>query len=462
MQLRRTLQPPRTTVATQPTWSAVKILGVGMPRKPTTCPRGDMDRARKGGGARPRPPIQKSTGRPGVISRAVRLTAALHDDNRYDEVPMPNPGWLAHRPCSRTAPVSRPLRPSWSRRMGTLAFLLLTIRPLPPVAAEETCRLIFDTDITGDCDDVLALAMCHALADRNACTLLAVTISKDNPLTAAFVDAVDTFYGRPSLPIGVTRDPQAQRRASKYLSVVRRDHYPHDLRSNDDAEDAVQLLRSSLAGQPDGGVTIVSVGTATNLAGLLRSAGDTICPLNGRDLVRRKVALLGIMAGSFAEPTDGTPHREANVINHLAAMRSVADEWPEEVPVHWSGWEIGMALRYPRSSIADDYRYVPRHIVREAYLVHSGPDHDRPCWDQSSVLDAVWPDRGYFTLSPAGRVSVDADGRTRFTVAADGHGRDRHLMLVGPQETRALEAIVQLSSQPPARVFSGVPSPREP
>ena len=46
-------------------------------------------------------------------------------------------------------------------------------RPLPAVAEAEVPRVIFDTDITGDCDDVLALAMCHTLADRNACELLA-------------------------------------------------------------------------------------------------------------------------------------------------------------------------------------------------------------------------------------------------------------------------------------------------
>ena len=316
-------------------------------------------------------------------------------------------------------------------------------------AAAERPRIIFDTDITGDCDDVLALAMCHTLADRGVCELLAVTVSKDNPLTAAFVDAVDTFYGRPDLPVGVTRNPQAQRRESKYLSIVESGWYPHTLRSNADAQEAVELLRRTLAGQPDGGVTIVSVGTATNLADLLRSPADGQSPLAGRDLVRRKVALLAIMAGSFADRPEGKPHLEANVINHVAAMQCVADEWPDAVPVHWSGYEIGMALPYPRRSIAHDYSYTPHHIVREAYLAHSGPEHDRPCWDQSSVLEAVFPDRGYCSLSPRGRVSFAADGRTTFVPQADG--RDRHLVLAPQAVPRALEAIVQLSSQPPVR-----------
>jgi hypothetical protein len=335
--------------------------------------------------------------------------------------------------------------------VAMLAACVALVRPLPAAAEAAVPRVIFDTDITGDCDDVLALAMCHTLADRHACELLAVTISKDNPLTGPFVDAVNTFYGRPDLPIGVTRDPAAQRRASRYLGVVESGRYPHDLRSNDMAEEAIATLRRTLAGQPDRSVTIVSVGTATNLAGLLRSPGDTLSPLPGPDLVRRKTALLAIMAGSFADPPDGRPHLEANVVNHVAAMRLVADEWPDEVPVHWSGYEIGTALPYPRASIAADYAYVPRHIVRDAYLAHSGPQHDRPCWDQSSVLEAVLSDRGFFDLSRPGRVAFDADGRTRFTVAPDGRGRDRHLVLDAFRSARALEAIVLLSSQPPVR-----------
>jgi len=53
--------------------------------------------------------------------------------------------------------------------------------------------LIFDTDICGDCDDVLALAMIHALESRGACRLLAVTVSAENELAGPLVDAVNTF-----------------------------------------------------------------------------------------------------------------------------------------------------------------------------------------------------------------------------------------------------------------------------
>lgn len=330
--------------------------------------------------------------------------------------------------------------------------LLLAVFAAAGISHAAPVRLLFDTDITGDVDDVLALAMCHSLADRGACELIGVTVSKVNPLTAPFVDAQNTFYGRPDLPVGVTRDPDAQQRESRYLSLAESPYYPHDLRSNEEAREAVDLIRELLATSPDGSVSIVSVGIASNLANLLKSVADGHSPLDGPALIRKKVKLLSIMAGAFTFANGTNYHLEANVINGIGYMQTVAESWPEEVPVVWSGFEIGENLPFPRRSVAEDFSYREKHLVREAYLLHSGPEHDRPCWDQSSVLHAVHPDRGYFGFSGKGAVSVGDDGFTRFRPPGrDGKGsrRDRFLTMTPVQQSRALEAIVQLTVQPP-------------
>lgn len=334
--------------------------------------------------------------------------------------------------------------------MKPFLFLLL----IAASAFTEKPRIIFDTDITGDVDDVLALTMCHTLADRGACEFLGVTISKVNPLTASFVDAQNTFYGRPDLPIGVTRDPTAQKRESKYLRLADSPDYPHDLKKNDDAREAVDLLRELLAKQPDGSVSIISVGIASNMANLIKSKADVHSPLDGPALIRKKMKMLSIMAGAFAFCNHTNYHLEANVINGIGFMQTVANEWPEEVPVYWSGYEIGEALPFPRASIAQDFGYRAHHLVKEAYLLHSGPAHDRPCWDESSVLFAVFPEREYFGLSTPGRVRVGADGFTRFMPPgkdAKGGRRDRFLSLTSVQQARVLESIVQTTVQPPKK-----------
>ncbi|MHC4876827.1 MAG: nucleoside hydrolase [Planctomycetota bacterium] len=331
-----------------------------------------------------------------------------------------------------------------------IPVLFLVSSPQTPLMAAEPVKVIFDTDISGDVDDVLALAMLHTLADRQECELLAVTISKINPLTGPFTDAVNTFYGRPDIPIGVTHD--AQRRESKYLHLVnQRDgddfRFPHDLMSNDDLPEAADLLRETLAAQPDGSVVLVQVGLAANLARLAVSQPDEHSSLDGAALIRKKVKLASVMAGAFVPIRGNDRYLEANVRNGVESMRQFADKWPNDVPVVWSGFEIGIAATYPRESIARDFRYAKKHIVPEAYLLHSGPDHDRPTWDLTSVLYAVRPNDGYFGLSERGRVTVERDGFTAWQEQEGG--RDRFLIMNDRQAVRVREVQRTLVSQPP-------------
>jgi hypothetical protein len=266
------------------------------------------------------------------------------------------------------------------------------------------------------------------------------------------VDAVNTFYGRGDIPIGVTRD--AQRRDSKYLELVdMRDNgnlrFPHDVTSNDQLPDAAALLRQTLAAADDHSIVIVQVGLAANLADLTRSTADAISPLTGIDLIRQKVRSVEVMAGAF-ESIDGNDHfLEANVRNGVGSMQQLARQWPDEVPIIWSGFEIGIAVRYPRESVARDFGYLDHHIVREAYLLHSGPNHDRPSWDLTSVLHAVRPRDDYFGLSDRGRVKVEDDGYVHFT--PDTGGRDRYLTMTREQAVRVREALRQLVTQPHCR-----------
>jgi inosine-uridine nucleoside N-ribohydrolase len=317
--------------------------------------------------------------------------------------------------------------------------------------AAEPVRLIFDTDIGNDVDDVLALGMIHALESRGACRLLAVTVTKDQELAGPFVDAVDTFYGRPDVPIGVVRGG-VTREEGKFLGLAReRDgdepRYPHDLMRSADAPDAVALLRKVLAAQPDGSVVIAQVGFATNLARLLDSPPDDASPLSGRELAAKKVRLVSAMFGSF-RPIEGKEHREYNVVQDLSAGQKFAAGWP--TPIVFSGFEIGIALPYPAVSIDRDYDYVPHHPLAEAYQRYQPTPHERPTWDLTSVLYAVEPDRGYFGVSPAGRTTVDAEGYVHFQPVNDGP--HRHLTLTPEQIVRVREAFAQLCSQPPIPV----------
>lgn len=331
-----------------------------------------------------------------------------------------------------------------------LTLAAVGVSPLTVLAAEPV-SLIFDTDIGNDVDDVLALGVIHSLQARKACRLLAVTVTKDSELAGPFVDAINTFYLRGETPIGVVR-PGKTPEPGKFLPMAAEKkngqfRYPHDLKSNQDAPEAVGLLRKLLAAEPDGSVAIAQVGFSTNLARLLDSKPDAVSPLTGPELIKKKVKVLSVMAGAFT-PIDGNPHYcEYNVVQDIANCKKLADEWPTSVV--WSGFEIGIAVPYPGESIVKDYSYVEDHPVAESYRRYEAPPHNRPTWDLTSVLYAVHPDRGYFDLSEPGLISVEADGFTKFTPSAEG--KHRYLKMNELQKARVVEALVQLSSQPPSR-----------
>lgn len=314
-------------------------------------------------------------------------------------------------------------------------------------------KLIFDTDMGNDVDDLMALCMIHTLQTRGACELLAVTVTKDHPQAAAFVDAVDTFFGRPDIPVGVVRNgatPEAGR-FNKLADEKNADgaaRYPHDLAGGHDAPEAVDVLRKVLAAQPDGSVVVAQVGFFTNLGRLLDAKPDAHSPLSGRDLIARKVKLLSIMAGAFQTVNNDTRHLEYNVIKDVPAAQKLAREWPTEVV--WSGYEIGVAAAFPHEVIERDLDYVAHHPLKEAYMLYNPPPHDRPTWDPTAVLYALCPDRGYFDLSPPGTVTVEDNGATWFRPARDDKGRHRFLIMSREQTARVREAVVQLSIAPPA------------
>ncbi|MGI9074633.1 MAG: nucleoside hydrolase [Bryobacteraceae bacterium] len=306
---------------------------------------------------------------------------------------------------------------------------------MPATVAATPVRLIFDTDIGNDIDDALALALIHSLQTRGEATLLAVTVSKDNPWAAPYVDILNTFYGRPKIPIGAVRDGKTREDGNYVRKICSTGVYPHELVSGRDAPEAILLLRRILAAEEDGAVVVVQTGFSTNLARLLKSPFDSVSPLSGVELVRRKVRFISMMGGNFSTGAGG----EYNIVTDLEAERALLSDCP--VPVVVSGYEIGKRILYPARSIETDFTYVAHHPVAEAYRLYDRMPYDRPTWDLTSVLYAVRPEKSFDTSQP-GRISVTAKGQTVFTPEAKG--LDRYLLATQRQCDRALAAMLEL------------------
>jgi len=314
-------------------------------------------------------------------------------------------------------------------------------------AAGEPVRILFDTDMGNDVDDAIALATLHAFETRGEARILAVTISKDNRWAAPYVDLLNTYYGRPGIPIGIVRGGKTPEDGA-YLAVVSGKQrpggallYPRKVTPESDVPDAQTVLRQTLAAQPDSSVVIVQTGFSTNLARLLDSPADAISPLSGSDLVKRKVRLLVAMAGRFADS-----ELEYNIEKDVPAAQKLFAGWP--TPIVVSPFELGANTTYPAARIDRDFRHAPDHPLADAYRAYQKMPYDEPLWDPTAALYAVWPEAGYFGLSAEGRVRVDDKGVTTFSA---GDGQHRILSASPEQRARIVETVAALASQPPER-----------
>ena len=321
-----------------------------------------------------------------------------------------------------------------------------------PVTAQDSgpVRIIFDTDIGNDVDDTLAMGVIHALQNRGECRLLAVTITKDNKYAAPMVSLLNTFYGRPNIPIGIVRDGVTPD-DGKYLKQVvltkndkGGDAFPSSVEPGSMVPDAVTLLRKTLAAEEDGAVVVVQVGFSTNFARLMDTGPDAISPLSGIELIQKKVRLLSIMACAF-DPK--YTHVEYNIGCDLPMAKKLIAEWP--TPIVFSGFEIGDLIQYPSASMKEDYNYVKQHPLKEAYHYYRGLENDQATFDLTSVLYAVRPDRGYFDLTEPGTVVLDEKGISTFK--PDANGKHRYMKVSAAQIAQVREALCLLCSEPPKK-----------
>jgi purine nucleosidase len=310
----------------------------------------------------------------------------------------------------------------------------IALMTIVPAAGAAPLHIIFDTDMGNDVDDALALAMLHSFASRGEAKLLAVTVSKDNPWAAEYVRLVDEYYGRGDIPVGIVHDGVAKE-DGLYNKQVCELHGRH--LDSSKVADAVELLRKTLAGEEDGAVTLIQVGFSTNLARLIESAPDGYSDLNGMDLVKKKVRLLTVMAGNFADSK-----LEYNVMTDVPAATKLFSNWPGNI--YFSGFEVGIAILYPATSIEHDFP--AGNPVAEAYRAYAKMPYDRPTWDLTTVLYDLRPDRGYFDISPAGDVTVTPTGVTTFQPNPQGK---RYFLKVSPmQAARIQDAFVWLATEP--------------
>lgn len=323
---------------------------------------------------------------------------------------------------------------------GTVLLSLLVVFTVSGFAvprAVGAIPLIFDTDMDTDCDDMAAMAMLHALADNGEIEILATTVSSKYAWSAPCVEAVNRYYGRPDLPIGVPKgDGASVVRGSRYAKQIA-ERFCGRLKTNDDAEDAVKVYRRILTGAKDRSVVIVTVGYLTNLSDLLSSPGDELSPLDGRELVRKKVDKYVCMGGRYPEQLS---HGEwGNFMPDPKAVLHVVRDWP--LPIIFSGDGEKILTGYSLPETPEN------NPVRVSYKLFLGNAKTRPSWDPVTLLYAVRPDAEYWKVTQTGYNHVFNNGTNQWREQPD---KDHILVQIPDSKTEEVTKILeQLITQPP-------------
>jgi inosine-uridine nucleoside N-ribohydrolase len=309
------------------------------------------------------------------------------------------------------------------------ALLILISCQSPGVVSVQPVKMIFDSDMGPDYDDVGALTLLHAFADSGKAEILATMASNKYELVAPCLDVINTYYGRPAIPVGSPKTHGVTFDCSQHWTDSLTANYPHHINSNDQAQDAVLLYRKILAAQKqDTSVVIVTVGFLTNLNDLLQSLPDSISPLNGKDLVSQKVKHLVSMAGKFPEGW------EFNVKEDSTSSKYVFDNWPTRIIL--SGFEIGEKLFTGTKLIKSNLKSPAKMAFTIAIPMSDADKNGRMSWDQSAVLVAVQGPNANFG-QVRGKMIAEASGFNRWN--ADENGKHTYLVFKkSPEELSQL------------------------
>jgi len=245
------------------------------------------------------------------------------------------------------------------------------------VAKMKGVPVIYETDMTLDVDDVGALAVLHGLEIENKVNLIGVCYNEVHPQGPDAIDAINTYYNRGTLPIGIYNNYENELKdpdPSDYFSSERNfdvDNMAHDPFDNIVAN-ALAVYKYLLRKQEDNSVVIVSVGFLNNLYDLIKDP-------EGLELVKKKVKLLAIMGGLH---NDGFNLSRHNLIDQ---SQYVIENWPGTlVTTHVGGDMITGETLTDKTPV--------HNPVRRSFELewHQGPNIGRSSWDEVTVLYAIY------------------------------------------------------------------------
>lgn len=268
-------------------------------------------------------------------------------------------------------------------------------------------NIIFDTDFSSDIDDCGDLLLLLGLHKVGAINLIGVVISSSNNKSPGVVNAICTYMGFPSIPIGCWKgapNDTANQGPGTWVGPTY-DNYPHAYGLASTVEGSLSLYQRLIANSP-GRVTIIATGGAPALNELMAASPTLVATV--RELVWA--------CGSYPIGSG-----EFNINYDVPAATAIMANWP--TPITYSGYENGVNIITGGNLT---YEFASNEIRRYAYSLHWTGGAGRSAWGQQAVLWAVFGSSMFNTVKGSNAVvavsansfTQSANGKDQFTVMA--------------------------------------------
>ena len=306
-------------------------------------------------------------------------------------------------------------------------------------------NVIFDTDLGGDCDDVVALDLLLSAHKAGECRLLGVSYSHLCPTAPGCIYEILRQHGCADIPVARMDIPSdRQLYAGTYATPVVEKFGSAETPTYENTPEAVHFLRQTLAANSH--VTLVVTGTLSNLSGLMASGADDASPLNGMELMKAAVDEVAVMACNFwhengrnPDPgyieADGTlrPVCEWNIFCDIPAAQVVFHNCP--VPLVCSPFELGYNIFSGGEMCAHGKGEVPDSF---AMLKHGAGEAGQHSWDPATALYGLYGAQPWFYKTVKGQIIIDDEGIAHFDTQ---HGGEQCIIQCAESGRAVAEAI---------------------
>ena len=283
-------------------------------------------------------------------------------------------------------------------------------KPAYTPLCEDKRAVILDTDIGPDCDDAGAMAIMFEMLEKYGIRLLGILNCTSNIYGNATIRAISEYYGYDEIPVGSHKGAAVLPDNSKYSKEITKKYCKYES-SACASQDAADLCLDLLANAPDGGVTIITLGTFTNIAAALRKDAN---------LFNKKVHSIVAMAGKYPSG------KEFNIETDPVSAAAVLEKYRNLMV--FSPYDVGKSIN---TGFEEECEGNP---VCDCYRLHCGNQapYLNPSFDLTAVQYAFEGGGEYYALSKPMSVSVDMSGE--FTAKKDKYSQKHFIIKKGGDE----------------------------